>query len=45
MSLMIIDKHHYVPAVSYGAGTHTLTKENIGTRVRGLLRGLSGPRD
>ena len=45
MSLMIVDERSDVPAVYYGAGTHTMTKESIGTRVRARLRGLSGRRD
>jgi hypothetical protein len=32
MSLQIINQDHYVPAVYYGAGSHILTKKNIGTR-------------
>jgi hypothetical protein len=32
MSMMLIDEDHYAPAVYYGAGTHTLTREQIGTR-------------
>jgi hypothetical protein len=32
MSLQVIDEDHYVPAVVYGAGKHTLTREQIGTR-------------
>ncbi|MBX9821797.1 DUF1254 domain-containing protein [Afipia birgiae] len=32
MSLQIINEDHYVPAVYYGAGSHKLTKENVGTR-------------
>src|ERR1700761_638631 len=32
MSLQIINEDHYVPAVYYGAGSHTLTKESVGTR-------------
>lgn len=32
MSLQIINEDHYVPAVYYGPGEHTLTRENVGTR-------------
>lgn len=32
MSMMVVDEEHYVPAVYYGGGTYTLTKENVGTR-------------
>lgn len=32
MSLQVIDEDQYAPAVIYGAGTHTLTREQIGTR-------------
>jgi hypothetical protein len=32
MSMQIIDEDNYTPAVYYGAGSHTLTKDDIGTR-------------
>lgn len=32
MSMQVINEDHYVPDVFYGAGTHTLTRENVGTR-------------
>ncbi len=32
MSLIVIDEDQYTPAVYYGAGSHTFTKEQIGTR-------------
>jgi hypothetical protein len=32
MSMMVIDEDQYAPLVFYGAGGHTLTKEQIGTR-------------
>lgn len=32
MSAQIISQDHYVPDVFYGAGTHTLTREGVGTR-------------
>ncbi len=38
MSLMIVDEDHFVPFVAYGAGSHTLTREKIGTRY--VLAGI-----
>ena len=32
MALQIISEDQYVPAVFYGEGAHTLTKDNVGTR-------------
>ena len=32
MSMQVISEDHYVPAVFYGAGSHTLTREQIGAR-------------
>lgn len=32
MSMQVINEDHYVPFVFYGAGTHTLSRENVGTR-------------
>ncbi len=32
MSMQVIDQDEYTPAVYYGAGSHTFTKEKIGTR-------------
>jgi hypothetical protein len=32
MSMIVIDEDQYAPLVFYGAGTHTLTKEQIDTR-------------
>jgi len=32
MSMQVIDEDQYTPAVHYGAGSHTLTRESIGTR-------------
>lgn len=37
MSLQLVSQDHYVPAVFYGAGTHVLTQESIGTRYVALL--------
>jgi len=44
MALQVINQDHYVPNVFYGAGTHTLTRENIGTRyVLVVVRTLVDP--
>lgn len=32
MSLQVVNEDHYVPAVHYGAGAYTLTREDVGTR-------------
>ena len=32
LSALIINEDHYNPAVFYGAGTHTLTRQDVGTR-------------
>jgi hypothetical protein len=32
MSMIVIDQDQYTPAVYYGAGSHTFTREQIGTR-------------
>ena len=32
MSMQVIDEDQYAPAVIYGAGSHTFTREQIGTR-------------
>jgi hypothetical protein len=46
MSLQVINEDHYVPAVYYGAGPHTLTKESVGTRyVVAGVRTLVDPND
>src|SRR5262245_17933566 len=46
MSLLIIDEDHYVHGVFYGAGSHTLTKKDIGTRyVFAAVRTLIDPTD
>lgn len=45
-SLQVITQDHYVPEVSYTAGTHTLDREGIGTRyVMVALRTLVNPND
>jgi hypothetical protein len=46
MSLLVIDQDHYAQEVAYGAGNHTLTKEQIGTRyVFAAVRTLVDPND
>ncbi|HEY1980976.1 MAG TPA: DUF1254 domain-containing protein [Xanthobacteraceae bacterium] len=46
MSMQIINEDHYVPAVYYGAGSHTLTRQNVGTRyVVAGVRTLVDPND
>ena len=46
MSLIVIDEEQYTPAVYYGAGSHTLSKEQIGTRYLMLaLRTFIDPND
>jgi hypothetical protein len=32
MSMQVIDEDHYTPDVFYGAGSHTFTRDKIGTR-------------
>jgi hypothetical protein len=44
MSLQVIDEDHYVPAVFYGGGSHTLSKDQVGTRyVSVAIRTLVDP--
>jgi len=46
MSMQVIDEDHYTPNVFYGAGTHTFTREQIGTRYVSLgVRILVDPID
>jgi len=46
MSLQVITEDHYVPEVSYTQGTHTYTREQIGTRyVMLAVRTLVDPND
>jgi hypothetical protein len=46
MSLIVIDQDQYTPAVYYGAGSHTFTRDQIGTRYLMLaLRTLVDPTD
>jgi hypothetical protein len=45
-SMQVISEDHYVPMVVYNAGTHTLTREKIGTRyVAVAIRTLVDPND
>jgi len=44
MSLIVIDEDEYVPGVFYGAGKHTFTKADIGTRYAHIgIRTLVDP--
>jgi hypothetical protein len=44
MSMQVINEDQYTPTVYYGAGSHTLTKEGIGTRyVLAVVRILVDP--
>lgn len=46
MALQVINEDHYVPRVIYGAGSYTLTRENVGTRyVVTAIRTLVDPND
>lgn len=46
MSLQVITEDHYVPEVSYTSGSHTYTREQIGTRyVMLAVRTLVDPND
>lgn len=46
MSMQVINEDHYVPEVFYGAGSHTLTREHIGTRYAAVaIRTLVNPAD
>jgi len=46
MSMQVIDEDQYTPEVEYGAGSHTLTREKIGTRyVLVAVRALVNPDD
>jgi hypothetical protein len=46
MSLQVINEDHYVPAVYYGAGAHTFTRQNVGTRYALVgIRTLVDPND
>lgn len=46
LSALVINEDHYNPFVFYGGGTHTLTRENVGTRyVMVAVRILADPDD
>jgi hypothetical protein len=46
LSMQVISEDHYVPAVYYGGGEHTLTRDDIGTRyVMVAIRTLVDPGD
>ena len=46
LSVLTINQDHYNPKVFYGAGTHTLTREDMGTRyVMVAVRILADPND
>jgi hypothetical protein len=46
MSMMTVDEDHYVVEVDYGAGSHTFTKDEVGTRyVFAALRTFVDPTD
>ena len=46
LSFQVFDEDEYTPVVAYGGGTHTLTREAIGTRYAGVgLRILVDPSD
>jgi hypothetical protein len=46
MSMQVIDEDHYVPAVFYGPGPHTLSRNQVGTRyVMAAVRTLVDPND
>ena len=46
LSALVINQDHYNPQVFYGAGTHTLTHGNVGTRYAMVgIRILANPND
>lgn len=46
LSALVINEDHYNPHVFYGAGTHTLTREGVGTRYAMVgIRVLADPND
>jgi hypothetical protein len=46
LSMQLIDEDHYTPMVAYGGGTHTLTRDDLGTRyVIAAVRILVNPSD
>ena len=45
-SMMVVNQDHYVPAVYYKAGAHTLTRQQVGTRYMAVaIRTLVDPND
>ncbi|MET0892949.1 MAG: DUF1214 domain-containing protein [Pseudoxanthomonas sp.] len=46
LSALVINEDHFNPQVFYGAGTHTLTRESVGTRYAMVgIRILADPND
>lgn len=46
LSALVINEDHYNPQVFYGAGTHTLSRESVGTRYAMVaIRTLADPND
>lgn len=46
LSALVINQDHYNPQVFYGSGTHTLTKDSVGTRYAMVgVRILADPND
>ncbi|ANY17520.1 DUF1254 domain-containing protein [Bordetella pseudohinzii] len=46
VSMQVVSQDHYVPAVYYGAGRHTLTRQSVGTRYAFVaIRILADPAD
>jgi hypothetical protein len=46
MSMQVFDEDEYSPLLAYGAGSHSLTRETIGTRYAGVgVRILADPND
>jgi hypothetical protein len=46
MAMQVIDEDHYAPNVFYAPGTHTITKEKVGTRYVSLaIRTFVNPND
>jgi hypothetical protein len=46
MSLQVINEDHYIVGVLYGGGTHTFTRDEVGTRYVGMgIRTLIDPND
>ncbi|SEN32173.1 Protein of unknown function [Pseudomonas sp. ok272] len=44
MALQVINEDHYVPNVFYGAGSHTLTRDTVGSRYVAIaIRTLADP--